>query len=77
MGVYVSCDPDLGESGEDWGILGDGDGVVAVGHKGAVSLINLLFLVVTLPDPSTLILYWLYGRHSTTVPVLDHFLFPS
>ena len=40
MGVYVSCDPDLGESGEDSGILGDG--VVAVGRNGAVSLINPL-----------------------------------
>ena len=47
-------------------------------RAGSKSLTNLLFLIVTLLDPSTLIRTWELGLFSRTIPVLSHFvgLFP-
>ena len=53
VGALISCDTDSG----DLGLLVGGDGVIMNCLGGAVTLMNRLFRVVTLPDPSTFILY--------------------
>ena len=40
---------------------------------GLMGLMNFLFLVLTLPLPSILTLYWSKGRTSTMVPDLSYF----
>ena len=65
--------PDFGEgvggnTGTDEGTEGNIAGVLM---KGENFLRNFLFLNVTLPDPSTLILYWSCCITSTTTPVFS------
>ena len=49
-----------------------GSGVVDNGTTGWYFCKNFLFLMVTLPDPSTRMPYWSYCRTSMTTPVLSH-----
>ena len=48
------------------------DGIGVLRFAFLSSFMNLLFLKVVLPEPSTLILYFLFGNISTIEPVLSH-----
>jgi len=70
----------LCDGGRLGSVSGTGSAGTATGSTGFIMLCaygvsflrNLLFLSVSLPDPSTLTTYWSWSLSSTTTPVMSH-----